>query len=96
MIIITRVKDKFYYGGKIVCPITEEEYNLFNEIRTESTPIQGRGFITFGSDFVFDADANREENEPTPMTDLVKGFEDRCKSIKKEMQAVKAQKIKIK
>ena len=86
MIIVTRVKDKFFYGNKIVCPITEEEYNLFKEIGVERIPIPGRGFVTFGSDFVFDADIEK----------LIKEFDTKVASVKKEMQAIKNQKLKMK
>lgn len=94
MRLFTRSKSKYYFGNKITCPISEEEYNLFKEIRAEVNPIPSRGFITFGSDFVFDADV--EEGEPTPLIDLVKEFEARCVVVKKELQAIKNQKLKMK
>ena len=94
MIIITRKKDKYFYGGKVVCPIKEEEYNLFKELRDESSPVRDHGFITFGVDYTFDKDV--EEGDPTPMTDLVKDLDKRLKDFKKELQDIKKQKLKMK
>ena len=81
----TRVKDKYYWGNKIVAPITEEEYNRLQEVRSETKQSQTRGFIPFGSDFVFDDN----------MKPLIEDLNSRHSEVKKELQSAKKQKLNM-
>ena len=81
----TRVKDKYYWGNKIVAPITEEEYNRLQEVRSETKQSQTRGFIPFGSDFVFDDN----------IKSLIEDLNSRYNEVKKEFQSTKKQKLNM-
>lgn len=75
MIIITKVGDKYYYGNKVVCQITEDQYNYFKDIREEITRLPDYKIITFGTDYVFEDDT------------LVNELEEQLREVKKELQA---------
>ena len=85
MKVATRLNDKYSYGGKIVTPITEDEYNRLAEVRIENTHNTIHGFIVFNSDFLVD-----EEYQ-----ELFDDLEERLKSAKKEFTLAKKAKEQI-